>query len=351
MLLTVRSLTLTPSVGPFSITHEPLDTALLPAFDGFCPSGLNDCPSTSSATACTGGICRVDSGDPVDTFVVHVSFTPAAGGAAQATLTIGYDGDQGLLQRDIALAGQGTSGSLLVTPGTVSFTNAFVGRASSQLFTVKNVGTANISVDDISLDSGLAWAVTQAPSTPFVLVPNGEAQLTATINASTPGTFDDVLRVTAGSDDATATLHAEARDAPSAIIPDTLLFGPVALGSFLARDLVIKNGGPGTLQVTGLSVSGPAAARYSITLPTLPSPVAPLANLNDATPNLSVSVTYTPNLVTGATDAATLRVSTDDPDLPFVDVALTGQAIDPQIVVVNNALNFGTVDVGTSSTK
>jgi hypothetical protein len=347
-LLTMRSAILTPASGAFSVSHAPVEEALLPSFGGFCPSGLGDCPS--GAARCTAGICRVEGGDPIDTFVVRIAFSPETAGPHSATLTLGYDGANGFLQRDVLLEGEGTQGSLLINPGSVRFENAFVGRVSQQLMTISNVGTANLTIDDISLDSGAAWTLVGVPTLPLVLVPGGQTQVTARIVAGAPGTFDDILRVSAGLDDAAAQLAAVAREAPAALIPDSLAFGAVPTGSSATRALVIRNGGPGDLRVTGLSVSGSGAARYSVTLPQLPSTVPPLASPDAQTPNLSVDVTYTPLAVTGAFDLATLRVDTDDPDVPFVEVALSGQAIDPQIVVVTPTLNFGTVDVGLTST-
>jgi glucose/arabinose dehydrogenase len=101
---------------------------------------------------------------------------------------------------------------------------------------------------------------------------------------------------------------------------EQLVFDEVRGGAASApKTLTVFNTGTGALSVTGLSITGPAAALFNIT------PGISLPATVPAGGSLNVNVTFNP---TGATPlgptSATLRLTSNDPDQPTIDFFLGG---------------------------
>jgi uncharacterized delta-60 repeat protein len=94
-----------------------------------------------------------------------------------------------------------------------------------------------------------------------------------------------------------------------------------------ARKFGIGNQGEGILGGLNITISGPAAADFKI-IGFTPKVLAP----GDSLP---FEVSFTPSAVGGRT--ATLTVSSDDPDLPFWSVTLSGEGTNRMDPVINSA--------------
>jgi hypothetical protein len=93
-----------------------------------------------------------------------------------------------------------------------------------------------------------------------------------------------------------------------------LIFNDVQGGAATAaQSLTVRNAGDQMLTLTGLTLSGTAAARFTLTRPSLPATVAPGATAR-------VGVTFSAS--TPGPVGASLRISSNDPDHPTLDVTL-----------------------------
>src|SRR3984957_3689522 len=188
---------------------------------------------------------------------VPVTFTPQLYGANAGTLTANATGETATLN----LSGQGetTNPSLSLSPDEVVFTTQPIGGSQVTLpETITNVSSSAITVSGFATPQA-PFSVTNAPSTPLTLQPNGQSgdSFTFTVQFDPPGSsgdfehdFDSLATVdtnvgdfgvaVSGSADAPATLATE---------PTTLSFGNVAVGTSATMNFELgdKGGFPLTI--------------------------------------------------------------------------------------------------------
>ena len=118
------------------------------------------------------------------------------------------------------------------------------------------------------------------------------------------------------------------------VVPERIDFGDLAYGTAATSPLTVTNAGDAPLSVAGLALSlGEAYA--------LSSPAVPISL--DPGESVSVDVAY----VAGTTESLdTLRVASDDPLTPQIDVPLTGGVLLPEIRILPDPVDFGPVTAG-----
>lgn len=126
-----------------------------------------------------------------------------------------------------------------------------------------------------------------------------------------------------------------------ATAPETLDFGAVRVGDEGALVVQVVNAGRGPLGVTGVGFSDDVGA-YT---------VSPTALDIEAESSAEVIVTFEPTDFV-AYDTALVLASTD-PETPLVTIPVSGSGIDggPDLDLDTDALDFGTVEVGASSSR
>ena len=134
---------------------------------------------------------------------------------------------------------------------------------------------------------------------------NGFAALTAAQG------LEDVLRLANMKSDSAA---AVVRSWPE------LALGSVAQASSATRTLTLRNHGLTPLRVTGLSLTGPDAALFSVNGAGVAAPIPPGGTA-------AVPITFAPQSALGLKNA-TLRIDSEDPIEPYWKVRLTGTAAD-----------------------
>ena len=130
-----------------------------------------------------------------------------------------------------------------------------------------------------------------------------------------------------------------------ALAPSALDFGPVRLGDDPALVLQVLNAGQGPLGVSGFTFTDPQASGIEAWT------ISPPALDVDAGSSAEVLVTFEPTALQAY--QAELLIATDDPESPLLTVPLSGSGIEggPDLVVDVDALDFGTVKVGGTSTR
>jgi hypothetical protein len=318
-IVAIDNLTLTPGVGPFSIsTTSAFADAQLPGFQG-----ADD-----------------------EIFAVTARFSPTAPGAQTATVTFAFDLHGVPAQRDIVLSAVGTTGLLQAVPGSVDFGGVFVGRERTSTVRIENVGTAPVTVGSIAFVSGTGFVV-DTVTLPSTIAPSSSLSLTLRINATSAGPLADVLAIDdTNGNTLNVNVAANARDEGDLITSSSIAFGNTYAGTANERLLTIDNDGLGALNLQSATIAGPAAGRFAVALnETLPIDI-------DAAGSFDLRVVYTaPTVLTGFTDTATLTLRSDDPDDDPVTVDLSGSAVRPVIAISPTTIDFGVIDIGTSSTR
>lgn len=130
-----------------------------------------------------------------------------------------------------------------------------------------------------------------------------------------------------------------------AVAPSELDFGVVRLGDDPALVLQVVNAGQGPLGVTGITFADPQATGIEAWS------VAPATLDVEAGGSAEVLVTFEPTDL--ADYQAALLLATTDPESPLVTVPLRGSGIEggPDLAVDVDALDFGTVKVGGTSSR
>ncbi len=161
------------NVGTLAVTGSDYSTA-----NDFC----------SDSTVAVGDTCTVD-----------VVFEPSAEGARTGTLSIPSD-DPDTAVVDVALSGTGVAAQpdITVSPTSVDFGGVTVGDSKSEVITVTNDGTADLTITSVSSLSD-PFSITDGCT--GTLAPSDSCAITVNFAPSAVGTFSDSLDITSDDPD------------------------------------------------------------------------------------------------------------------------------------------------------
>lgn len=132
------------------------------------------------------------------------------------------------------------------------------------------------------------------------------------------------------------------------VTPGALAFPDVEVGSSSTMDLTLNSTGAAGLSVTNIQIIG---SQFTVDLNGGASPCVAVPKTLASGSSCTVSVTFAPS--SSGSKTASLRISSDDPLTPNLDVALSGTATPPPMpymwVEPNVPQNFGQVMEGTDS--
>lgn len=308
---------------------------------------------------------------PNATATFTVTFTPTAAGTRTAAVHV-TSNDTNESPFDINLTGRGLdpeisveepATNVLVDAGAArDYGDSNVGIAVQKTFTIKNVGTADLT--------GLATTFAGTHAVDFSAAAFGSTTVAAGASTTVVVTFTPGA---AGARTATLRIASNDRDENPFDIPltgngtmpeiaveqpvntnladgaATIDFGDVIATQNSPRTFTIRNTGDGPLTGLALSVDGANASEF----------VASALSSTTVAPNATATfvVTFTPTAA-GARNAA-VHVSSNDADENPFDIALTGNGVDPEIAVEQpaasgladgaSARDFGFADVGNST--
>lgn len=295
----------------------------------------------------------------------QVTFTPGVGGTRKAVLNIANDdldenpfnfSIQGTcLAPEIAVTGNGANiadgDTTPIDTDHTDFGNVKVsGGTLVRTFTITNPGTAPLTVGGVSLSgSGAAsFSVTAQPastvpfsaSTSFQVTfdPSVAGLATARVNFTTNDTdetnFDFSIQGTGQIPEIVVSGNAvnivDGYTTPNAT--DGTDFGgtPVA-GGLVVRSFSIRNSGPASLAVSGVTITGANAAEFYVNRQASSSVAS---GVGIAT----FEVSFDPSAPGVRT--ATVNIANDDPDESPFDFAIQGTGLVPEIFVTGNGVEI-----------
>ena len=235
----------------------------------------------------------------------------------------------------LPLAAQTALPQLSFSPTHLRFGTVIVGHSETQVVAMTNAGAASTTISAISVSSAefsvpnlnlpLVLAAGQSVAVTVVFAPTtlgwtGDESITFENNSSDPGTQLVIAGVGVKSEPLTAT-------------PSSLDFGQVPLRTRAALSVVLTNG---TSENQTLLAFWPQSPGFSVRGLQVPLTLTPGQSV-------TLSIGFLP-LVAGV-DGGSVFISGPSVDIP---VTGTGTAIG-QLTVAPAALNFGSVDVGTTT--
>jgi hypothetical protein len=267
-----------------------------------------------------------------------VSFAPATAGSATGSLSVVSSATNS--PATIALSGTGIQPQISVSPASASFGNVMVGASNSQALTIKNTGTANLSVTQAAL-AGTGFSLTGL-TLPLTVAPGGSSSFTVGFTPASASSFAGSVTLVNNSPSSPLVVALAGTGVAPALqltaSPVSLSFGSIATGTSTTQSVTVANTGNSSVTISQISESGTGFSAAGFTVPFT------LA----AGQSMTFSVTFDP-ATTGSLSGSVTITSTAS-NSPAT-IALSGTGVQAQISVIPASVSFGNVTVGVSSTQ
>jgi Malectin domain/Abnormal spindle-like microcephaly-assoc'd, ASPM-SPD-2-Hydin len=290
--------------------------SVAPAGTGFSASGLN------AGTILT----------PNQTATLNVKFAPTSTGSVSGNVSISSNAQGSPLT--IPLSGTGTQAQLTATPASVSFGNVVMGKTNSQTITLKNNGTAGVTISQANKSgtgfslSGLAVPTTIAAgaSTTFnvAFAPTSTASVSGSVSLVNNGPSSPLAIPLSGAGAAATYLLGAS--------PTSLSFGNVTVNNSTSLNVALTNNGNSNVTIASVTPTGTGFSASGVNAGTTLSP--------NQTATLSVKFAPT---TTGSANG-TVSVSSNATNSPAA-VSLSGTG------VVQSGLDLTPPNCGITSTS
>jgi len=271
--------------------------------------------------------------------VVSLTFSPKTAGNFSGAVTVTSD-DPNNPTKTVALTGAATNqavGKLVATPTALSLNATRMGSTVSAATTLKNVGTANVTLSQINL--GGAGFSTSGIAAPVLVVP-GES-LTLTVNytpTSTTASSGNISLVSAEGGITSVSLSGTVSQSALTLSPGSINFGSVVTGVANTQTVQISNPGSASVTVTAANISGTGFSSSGLTLPLTLS----------GGKTASFNVQFDPKATGPATGSLSL---VSDATNPPSAIALSGAGVAAGLTLSVNptSVSFGNVNVGSTA--
>jgi len=201
---------------------------------------------------------------------------------------------------------KGSVTTLLSPGGNVAMSDTAVGQSSSVVVSVSNFGTGDGQISTISV-TGQGFSLTELPTLPFTLHPNGSQQFTLTFAPTQPAGING--RLTIGNDTFTVTgtgigsrlVYTYTTAVSTIPVADggTVIFPAFSAGSTENLSFSVQNTGTGSATISSIDLAAPSTSFSLSRLPALPISL-------EAGATLAFAIGFVPS-ATGSLNA-TLRV-------------------------------------------
>ena len=228
-----------------------------------------------------------------------VGFAPATAGSATGSLNVVSSASNS--PATIALSGTGVQAQISVVPTSVSFGNVAVGVSNTQSLTIRNAGTANLSVTQAVL-AGTGFTLSGL-TVPLSVAPGGSSVFTIGFTPASASSFTGSLTLVNNTPNSPLVVAlAGAGIAPVlqlTVTPASLSFGSITTGTSTTQSVTVTNSGNGGVTLSQISENGAGFSVAGITVPlTLAAGQSTSFNVTfdpASAGNLSGSVTVTSN--------------------------------------------------------
>jgi Abnormal spindle-like microcephaly-assoc'd, ASPM-SPD-2-Hydin len=196
-----------------------------------------------------------------------VGFAPGSVGSASGSLSVVSNATNS--PATISLAGTGVQPMMSVTPTSANFGKVTVGVTNTQLFTVSNPGTANLSINQASL-AGTGFSLS-GMAAPMSVPPGGTSAFTVGFTPNAASNFSGNLTLMNNSPNSPSVVSLSGSGASSVLqitpTPASLSFGNITTGTSSAQTVTLANTGNSGVSISQISESGAGFSATGFSLP------------------------------------------------------------------------------------
>ena len=273
--------------------------------------------------------------------LLNLSFSPKTSGNFSGTVTVSSD-DPKTPTTTVALAGIATAqsiGKLVAMPAALNFSNVKQGGTASAVTTLKNVGTANITLSQINL-SGSGFS-TSGIATPVLVVPGESLTLTVKYSpTSTKPSSGDISLVSAQGGITSVSVSGTVAASGLTLSPGSINFGSAVTGVANTQTVQIANPGTVAVTITAANISGAGFSTSGLTLPVTLS----------AGKTAAFNVQFNPKSAGASTGSLSLVSDASNPP-SAIALSATGVAAGLSLAVNPTNVSFGNVNVGSTASR
>ncbi|MBD3183108.1 choice-of-anchor D domain-containing protein [Candidatus Poribacteria bacterium] len=272
---------------------------------------------------------------------LRVRFTPVSAGNKQATITINSnDPDESVV--NVELMGEGVvppAPEIRINPASLDFGDVDLSQSVTKKFRIYNDGEAALNITSIT-SSNSQFTILDNPSTIAV---DGLSDVRVKFIPSSAGTKTASVVIASNDPDESSKVVPVQGVGIPAPVPDinvspvSLNFGQVGVGAQMDKALRIYNEGDAVLNISSITSN---SNHFTI------------LNEPDIEPDSFADINVRFKPFTTGVKTGSLTISSNDPDENTVSVPLEGEGIHqefPDIYVTTNILEFGDVEIGSSS--
>jgi hypothetical protein len=200
-------------------------------------------------------------------FTLTVSFAPATAGSATGSLSVVSSATNS--PATISLSGNGVQPQISVIPTSVSFSNVTVGVTNTQMLTISNPGTANLSVTQALLGgtgfsfSGLAL--------PLYVPPGGSSAFTVGFTPTSASSFSGSLTLVNNTLNSPLVVSLAGTGVSPVLqlsaSPSSISFGSITTGTSATQSVTLANTGNSSVSLSQISVNGAGFSDAGFALP------------------------------------------------------------------------------------
>ncbi|MCA9520299.1 MAG: choice-of-anchor D domain-containing protein [Myxococcales bacterium] len=288
---------------------------------------------------------------------ITVISKPVAATDLVASVSIPSNAD-GVPTTTIDLSGKGLSApALTFEPATLDYGDVPAGGTSeAKIVTLTSYGTEDVTITSIAASDATHFTVdpnggdSPCGSLPKTLKPGESCTFSVTFTPELEQAYSGTLSIdsTHSGGLLQQPLSGKGTAEPNIeVSPASHDFGSVNVGQKSAAQVItIANTLNSILSVTQISLG--SSTEFTLDLNGGSNPCASQVKVLKPNESCTVSVTFSPTS-TGA-KSATLTISSNDPDTPQVQIALSGTGITtPAISATPSSVDFGTVAIGATS--
>ncbi len=230
------------------------------------------------------------------------------------------------------------SGQLSINPSSVAFGDVEVNTASTQTVILSNAGTGNLTVSQAAV-SGAGFTTT-GQTFPLTLSAGQSSSLSVqfapTVTGSTTGSVSLVSN--ASTSPSSVSLNGNGVRHHLSIIPSTVSFGNVMVGTANTQPVTLTNSGTANLNISQGSVTGAGFSMSGLSFPLSLAPGQSSTFNAQFAPTVSGSASGTVSINSNAHDSPTVA-------------SLAGSGTQAALSLSPTSMSFGNVVVGSSGSQ